>query len=82
MAGLGVDLTAASQVTLLREHCQWPNARLWTLPTGGFDSRKSASFLAAAQAELSEEVSVGPVLPALRCAQSMSPSTACPGGEA
>ena len=44
------------QVTLVREHCQGPNAMLWTLPAGGYDPRKSASFLAAAQAELSEEV--------------------------
>lgn len=46
------------QVTLLREHCQGPNAMLYTLPTGGYDPRKSSSFLAAAQAELSEEVQV------------------------
>ena len=44
------------QVTLLREHCQGPNAMLYTLPTGGYDPRKSSSFLEAAQAELSEEV--------------------------
>lgn len=44
------------QVTLVREHCQGPNAMLYTLPTGGFDPRKSPTFLAAAQAELSEEV--------------------------
>ncbi len=49
---------ASLQVTLLREHCQGPNAMLYTLPTGGYDPRKSESFLAAAQAELSEEVSL------------------------
>ena len=69
-------------MTLLREHCQGPNAMLYTLPTGGFDPRKSASFLAAAQAELSEEVSEATVLPSLSCAQSMSSSTACLGGKA
>jgi len=47
---------ASLQVTLLREHCQGPNAMLYTLPTGGYDPQKSDSFLAAAQAELSEEV--------------------------
>ena len=81
-ARLAVDHAAALQVTLLREHCQGPNAMLYTLPTGGFDPRKSTSFLAAAQAELSEEVGKAPVLPALQCGQGMSPSTACPGGRA
>ena len=54
-------------MTLLREHCQGPNAMLYTLPTGGFDPRKSPSALAAAHAELSEEVCVAPELPALQC---------------
>lgn len=72
MARLAVDHAAAPQVTLLREHCQGPNAMLYTLPTGGFDPRKSPSALAAARAELSEEVCVAPELPALQRTQSMT----------
>ena len=72
MARLAVDHAAALQVTLLREHCQGPNAMLYTLPTGGFDPRKSPSALAAARAELSEEVCTAPALPALQRGQSMS----------
>ncbi|CAK0779473.1 hypothetical protein CVIRNUC_004783 [Coccomyxa viridis] len=49
------DGRPGGEVTLLREHCQGPNAMLYTLPTGGFDPRKSPSALAAARAELSEE---------------------------
>jgi len=44
-----------SQVTLVREFAQGPNAWLFTLPAGGFDPAKHASLAAAAAAELSEE---------------------------
>ena len=56
MVRVATRVVEYAQVTLLREHCQGPNAMLYTLPTGGYDPRKSSSFLAAAQAELSEEV--------------------------
>jgi hypothetical protein len=51
-------LASDGQITILREHCQGLNKMLFTLPTGGFDPRKNASHLGAAQAELSEEVCV------------------------
>lgn len=45
----------APQVTLLREHCQGPNAMMFVLPTGGFDPRRHGDREACARAELSEE---------------------------
>ena len=43
------------QVTLLREHCQGPNAMMFVLPTGSFDARRHSGRKACARAELSEE---------------------------
>jgi hypothetical protein len=45
-----------AQVTLLREYVQGVNEMMFVLPSGAFDPQRHSGGLAAAQAELSEEV--------------------------
>ena len=42
MVRVATRVVEYAQVTLLREHCQGPNAMLYTLPTGGYDHRPSS----------------------------------------
>ena len=49
------EILVCGQVTLLREHCQGPNAMMFVLPTGGYDARRHGGREACARAELSEE---------------------------
>lgn len=51
-------LPVIEQVTVLREYSQGVNEMMFVLPTGAFDPRRHSDSLAAAQAELSEEVRV------------------------
>ena len=47
---------APAQVTLLREYVQGVNEMMFVLPSGAFDPKRHSGGMAAAQAELSEEV--------------------------
>lgn len=47
-------------MTILREFQQGPAEMLFVLPSGAFDPTRHTSHLHAAQAELSEEVSINP----------------------
>ncbi len=47
----------SAQVTLLREYVQGVHEMMFVLPSGAFDPQRHSGGMAAAQAELSEEVS-------------------------
>lgn len=47
---------ALLQVTLLREYVQGVNEMMFVLPSGALDPKRHFDAMAAAQAELSEEV--------------------------
>jgi hypothetical protein len=51
------SLVHPAQVTLLREYVQGVNEMMFVLPSGAFDPQRHSGGMAAAQAELSEEVS-------------------------